>query len=64
MIFLESGRRSKEYVKFMENVFGFKMFLSKSGLKRQHDDAPDSLAQAIEMVVHRTRTYTIFKRLF
>lgn len=64
MIFLESGRRSKEYVKFMENVFSFKMFLSKSGLKKQHDDAPDSLAQAIDMVVHATKTYSIFKRLF
>lgn len=64
MIFLESGKRPKEYVKFMENVFSFKMFLGKSGLKKQHDDAPDSLAQAIDMVVHATKTYSIFKRLF
>ena len=62
MIFLESGKRPKEYVKFMENVFGFKMFLSKSGAKKQHDDAPDSLAQAIDMVVHSRSTYTVFRR--
>ena len=63
MIFLESGKRPKDYTKFMENVFGFKMFLSKSGLKHQHDDAPDSLAQAIDMMGHTTRArYHIFKR--
>lgn len=62
MLFLESGKRQKDYVKFMENVFAFKMFLAKSGLKKQHDDAPDSLAQAVDMVVHPRGRYSIFKR--
>lgn len=45
MIFLDQGRRNKAYSQFMQNLFSFKI-MSK---KKQHDDAPDSLAQAIEM---------------
>ena len=45
MVFLEQGRRNKTYSLFMQNVFSFKV-MSKA---KQHDDAPDSLAQAIEM---------------
>ena len=44
MIFLAEGKRSKEYQLFMQNVFSFKMIG-----KNKNDDAPDSLAQAIEM---------------
>lgn len=43
MIFLEEGRRSKEYELFMQNVYSF----SING-KNKHDDAPDSLAMAVE----------------
>ena len=64
MIFLEPGKRTKEYTKFMENVFAFKIYLSKSGLKKQHDDAPDSLGQAIDMVVHPTGRFHVFQRPF
>lgn len=42
MIFLESGRRTKEYELFMANVYSFK-FLGKN----KNDDAPDSLQMAI-----------------
>lgn len=45
MLFLEQGKRSKTYNLFMQNVFSYKI-VTKS---KQHDDAPDSLAQAIEM---------------
>lgn len=44
MYFLESNCRSKEYQKFMQNIFSFKM----EG-KNTHDDAPDSMAQLCEM---------------
>lgn len=44
MIFLENGKRSKEYQLFMQNVFSFKMVG-----KNKNDDAPDSLCMAIEM---------------
>lgn len=44
MFFLESNCRSKEYQKFMQNIFSFKM----EG-KNPHDDAPDSMAQLCEM---------------
>lgn len=44
MYFLESNCRSKEYQKFMQNIFSFKM----EG-KNPHDDAPDSMAQLCEM---------------
>lgn len=42
MIFLEEGKRSKEYQMFMQNVFSFKVMG-----KNKHDDAPDSLQMAI-----------------
>lgn len=42
MIFLEEGKRSKEYQMFMQNVFSFKIMG-----KNKHDDAPDSLQMAI-----------------
>lgn len=44
MIFLEENKRSKEYQSFMMNVFSFTI----EG-KIKHDDAPDSLAMAVQM---------------
>lgn len=38
-IFLEDGLRSKEYVKFMQNLYSFTMFG-----KNKNDDAPDALS--------------------
>lgn len=44
-MFLESGKRSKEYDMFMQNLFSFKLVG-----KNKHDDAPDSLAMAADMI--------------
>ena len=57
MIFIESGKRSKEYELFMQNVFAFKMFG-----KNKNDDAPDSLCMAMNMVFNPVGVYEIFKR--
>ena len=59
MIFRESGKRSKPYELFMQNVYSFKMFG-----KNKHDDAPDSLAMAIDMAFGRSQNVTVFKRPF
>lgn len=56
-IFLESGKRSREYSMFMQNVFSFKMFA-----KNKHDDAPDSLAMAANMICRKRNLAEIFKR--
>lgn len=44
MFFLQSDFREKEYQKFMQNVFSFKL----NG-KNKHDDAPDSLGMLCDM---------------
>lgn len=59
MVFLASGHRSKEYEQFMQNVYSFKI-----GAKNKHDDAPDSLAQAISMFQNRSVKAIIMKRPF
>jgi predicted phage terminase large subunit-like protein len=59
MIFRESGRRSKAYSLFMQNVFSYKMFA-----KNKNDDAPDSLAMAMDMVRGSTKRTQVFKRPF
>lgn len=58
-IFLESGKRSKEYQMFMEQIFAFKVVG-----KNKHDDAPDSLAMAADMVFKQHQKVEVFKRLF
>lgn len=57
MIFRESGKRSKEYSQFMQNVFSYKMFG-----KNKNDDAPDSLTMAINMVRSPYDKVQIFQR--
>lgn len=59
MIFLESGKRSKEYEMFMQNVYSF----SITG-KNKNDDAPDSLAMAINMAFFMDNRAVVTKRLF
>lgn len=59
MIFRESGKRSKAYSLFMQNVFSYKMFA-----KNKNDDAPDSLAMAIAMVRNTSGRAEVFKRTF
>lgn len=46
MIFLESGKRSKEYELFMQNMFAFSI-----AKKNQHDDACDSLTITLSMAI-------------
>ena len=59
MIFRESGKRSKAYEQFMQSVYAFKLIG-----KNKHDDAPDSLAMAIDMAFHATEKAEVFKRPF
>lgn len=61
-VFRDMAHRSKEYTKFMENVFSYKINISDRALKRQHDDAPDSLAQAADMLTKKRQTIQIFQR--
>lgn len=56
-IFRSSGNRSKEYQAFMEQVFAFKIIG-----KNVHDDAPDSLAMAADMIFGRQQECKVFKR--
>lgn len=57
-IFLESGIRTKTYQSFMDNVFSFTIIG-----KNKHDDAPDSLSMAADMVFKRGSVYAqVFKR--
>lgn len=57
MIFLEAGHRTKEYERFMQNVYSFVMVG-----KNKHDDAPDSLAMAIKMAFFITPMAEILSR--
>lgn len=59
MIFVESGKRTKEYESFLQNVFSFKLIG-----KNKHDDAPDSLAMAMGMVRYATQKVQAVKRPF
>lgn len=58
-IFLEPSKRSKEYNLYMQQVFSFKIVG-----KNKHDDAPDSLAMLMDMVLNPSGMYTVFKRPF
>lgn len=59
MIFRESGKRSKMYELFMQNVFSFKMIG-----KNKHDDAPDSLAMGIDMDINPVKRIQVVNRPF
>ena len=59
MVFLEEGKRTKEYELFMQNVYSF----SVTG-KNKHDDAPDSLAMAVNMAFYGGNEMKILKRMF
>ncbi len=59
-VFLESGKRSKEYEMFMQNVYSFKIVG-----KNKHDDAPDSLQMAITFAFPKIDTkITVARRYF
>lgn len=57
MLFRDTNR-TKEYDMFMQNVFAFKI----EG-KNKHDDAPDSLAMAIDMTFRHSKA-EVFRRAF
>ncbi len=59
MIFRESGKRSKEYSLFMQNVFSYKTIG-----KNKNDDAPDSLTMAVSMVRNPMGKCEVFRRKF
>jgi predicted phage terminase large subunit-like protein len=59
MIFLEEGKRTKEYELFMQNVYSF----SING-KNKHDDAPDSLAMAINMAFFSENIAEVMRRFW
>ena len=59
MVFLESPCRGREYEKYMQNVFGFTVLG-----KNRHDDAPDSLAMAMDMELNPWGAYQIFRKPF
>ena len=63
MIFRENGCRSKEYQTFMNNLFSFRFLQGRAALK-QSDDAPDSLAQMVDMAYFTAQPIVIMKRLF
>lgn len=48
MIFLQDGKRPKEYSQFMQNMFSF----TYNGKGSKHDDAPDVCAMVIDFVDH------------
>lgn len=59
MIFLASGHRNKAYELFMQNVFSFTLVG-----KNKNDDAPDSLAMAIQMAFFSFNVLEVKKRRF
>lgn len=59
MIFLEEGKRDKEYELFMQNMYSF----SING-KNKHDDAPDSCAMAMNMAFFGSSEVVVMKRSF
>lgn len=57
MLFKE--KRDKTYAQFMNNVFSFKLIG-----KNKHDDAPDSLSMAIDMIIGKRSKAEVFQRFF
>ena len=58
MIFLQAGKRSKAYERFMTNVFSF----TATGKAAKHDDACDSLSMAIDFAFRGSAKAEIFNR--
>ena len=60
--FLSAPYRNKDYQMFMQNLLSY----SANGGKKQKDDAPDSLAQGVDMIRTPviTSSYSVFARPF
>jgi predicted phage terminase large subunit-like protein len=63
MVFRDSGCRSREYERFMQNLYSFK-FLQGQAARKQSDDAPDSLAQALSMAYYAPAKVVLLRRSF
>lgn len=63
MVFRDSGCRSREYERFMQNLYSFK-FLQGQAARKQSDDAPDSLAQALSMAYYAPAKVVLMRRSF
>ena len=59
MVFLDDGKRSKEYDMFMHNIFAFSI-----GKTNQHDDGPDSLTIALSMAFMSANRVHVIQRPF
>jgi predicted phage terminase large subunit-like protein len=57
--FLEDGLRSKDYSLFMQNLLSYKVLG-----KNKNDDAPDSLAMAVELIEDSKGYVEVFQRPF
>ena len=57
--FLEGSKRTNEYEQFMNNVHAFQI----NG-NNKHDDAPDSLAQLVDMMIATGTNVHVIKRIF
>lgn len=60
MIFLQEGKRDKEYSAFMQNVYAFTFIMRKN----QHDDAPDCLSQVVDFVFRGASTAVAMRSPF
>jgi hypothetical protein len=57
--FLEGSKRTNEYEQFMNNVHSFQI----NG-NNKHDDAPDSLAQLVDMMIASGTNVRVIRRVF
>ena len=57
--FLEGAKRNNEYEQFMNNVHSFQI----NG-QNKHDDAPDSLAQLVDMMISAGTNVRVMRRAF
>ena len=64
MIFLDNSHRTREYDMFMQNVFAFKILATKTLQHKRHDDAPDSLAMAIDEMHFKSARLQAIRRPF
>ena len=60
MVFLQEGKRPKEYSQFMQNMYAFTFLMKKNA----HDDAPDVCAMTIDFAFHGTVTAVAMRSPF
>ena len=60
MIFLQEGKRPKEYSQFMQNMYAFTFLMKKNA----HDDAPDVCAMTIDFAFHGAVTAVAMRSPF